>query len=291
MKVDESDSQLIAVGEAKLFCRTMGKGKPLIVLHGGPGLLTQDYLLPAMSRLSEDNFVIFYDQRGCGKSTTPLNANSINMERYVDDLEAIRNHFGYEKISLLGHSWGAFLAMNYAIAHPGNLEKLVISNSAPVSFDEHAAFAERWMSKTAPHKSEIEKISASEEFAAGEMKTTENYNRIIFSTYCHRPKKADLLNLKMSPEVFLNGQKVYQKFFESLLSKPFSLYESLGKVKVPTLILHGDDDIVPLSVAERLHKTIPHSEYRLIKECGHFPYVEKPEEFFGIVQRFLRPAN
>ncbi len=76
-------------GEAKLFCRITGQGKPLIVIHGGPGL-TQDYLLPQMYELAKNNLVIFYDQRGCGKSTVDINANTITLESFVDDIEAIK---------------------------------------------------------------------------------------------------------------------------------------------------------------------------------------------------------
>lgn len=117
-------------GDAKLYCRVAGKGKPLIVIHGGPGL-TQDYLLPGMYELAKNNLAIFYDQSGCGRSSGEINKDKITIKVAVEDIEAIRRSFGFEKISLLGHSWGGFIAMNYAIVHPEHVDKLIISNSFP----------------------------------------------------------------------------------------------------------------------------------------------------------------
>ena len=96
--------KFIPTEKAELFCKVAGSGKPLIVIHGGAGFLTHDYLLPHLERLSENNLVVFYDQRGLGKSTGELTAESINLKSYVDDIEAIRKSLGAPKVSLLGHS-------------------------------------------------------------------------------------------------------------------------------------------------------------------------------------------
>lgn len=101
----------IKTNDAQIFCRVFGKGEPIIVVHGGPGL-SQDYLLPQMAKLAQTNLVIFYDQRGCGLSTGAINEDSIQIKTFVDDLEAIRKSFGYKKVTVLGHSWGGFLAMD-----------------------------------------------------------------------------------------------------------------------------------------------------------------------------------
>ena len=278
----------VDVEGAQLFCRTMGKGKPLVILHGGPGLLTHDYLLPAMNRLSENNFVVFYDQRGCGRSKACLDADSINIRKYVSDLEAIRNYFDCQDFSLLGHSWGAFLAMNYVIAFPKRVERIILSNPAPMNSVEYALFAEHWMSKMAVYLDEIKKVESSEGFALGDEEVSKYYNRLVFGAYFHLSEKVDLLNLKMSPEVFLNGRKVYEIFNENLFSKSFDCYEAFNEVRAPTLIIHGNSDIVPLQVPENIHAAIHHSKYHLIEECGHFPFVEKPDEFFEVVRSFLK---
>ena len=87
---EEIKEGFVSVKDGKLFYRTAGKGLPLIVLHGGPGL-SQDYLLPQLYKLAENNFVIFYDQRGSGKSLeTKLDEKHINIDQFVEDLENMK---------------------------------------------------------------------------------------------------------------------------------------------------------------------------------------------------------
>lgn len=271
---------------AKLFCRTVGKGTPLIVLHGGPGL-SQGYLLPQMERLAEHHFVIFYDQRGCGGSKGEISSETINMETYVDDLEAIRKAFALDKVSILGHSWGGFLAMSYAIAHPESVDNLILSNSVPVSSEEFALFTQEWIRRTASLQDAFAKIHSSDAFHAGDPDAIEPLHRMIFRTYCHNPESAELLNLRMPAQASVNGAQVYGLIRQNVLSHPFDLHESLKKLKIPTLILHGTADPVPASTAEATAASIQGSKYILMQDCGHFPYVEAPEEFFSYVNAFL----
>ncbi len=273
-------------GEAKLFCRVTGQGKPLIVIHGGPGL-TQDYLLPQMYELAKNNFVIFYDQRGCGKSTVDINANTITIESFVNDIEAIRQAFKLDKISILGHSWGGFLAMEYTIAHPEHVDKLILSNSAPASSEGYALFGQEYMRRMSPYQEELEKISSTQGFRDGDTCVMEQFYRLIFRQYCYIPEKADLLNLQMTSIASLNGAKVSEIIRENVLDKPFNLNRSLNALKVATLILHGDKDPIPPITAKNIHENIPSSKYVLMKNCGHFPYVENPATYFKDINEFL----
>lgn len=86
--------------------------------------------------------MIFYDQRCCGQSTGEINASTINIETFVEDLDRIRQELGYKKISILGHSWGGFLAMNYATSHSENVDRLILSNSLPASSEEYTLFSQ-----------------------------------------------------------------------------------------------------------------------------------------------------
>lgn len=271
---------------AKLFYRTMGKGKPIIVLHGGPGL-SQDYFLPQMSKLAENNFVIFYDQRGCGKSTGEITPETITIEAFVNDLDAIRQAFQFEKISILGHSWGGFLAMQYAMSHPENIDKLILSNAMPASAEGLALFIQEYTRRTAPYQKELEEIRQTKGFAEGDPDLIERMYRIIFRSYCYNPEKANLLSSRMTPVAFVNGQKVYENINKNVFEKPFNLHYSLKQFHRPTLIIHGDFDPIPAITAQNVHESIPGSRYILIKNCGHFPYVEAPDEYFNSIMDFL----
>lgn len=276
----------VTSGEAKLFCRVTGQGKPLIVIHGGPGL-TQDYLLPQMYELAKNNLVIFYDQRGCGKSTVDIDANTITIESFVNDIEAIRQAFKLDKISILGHSWGGFLAMQYTIAHPDRVDNLILSNSAPASSEGYALFGQEYMKRMSPYQEELEKISSTQGFRDGDTCVMEQFYRLIFRQYCYIPEKADLLNLRMTSIASLNGAKVSEIIRENVLDKPFNLNKGLKALKVSTLILHGDADPIPSITAKNIHENIPGSKYILMKNCGHFPYVEDPNTYFKYINNFL----
>jgi pimeloyl-ACP methyl ester carboxylesterase len=110
----------------------------------------------------------------------------------------------------------------------------------------------------------------------------------IFRTYCYIPAKAELLTLRVSQEACVNGAKVYELFRQNVLSKPFDLRPKLELLKVDTLVLHGNSDPIPPVTAQNIHKSIPHSKYVLIENCGHFPYVEDPGTYFDLINEFLR---
>lgn len=276
----------IEVENAKLFYREAGQGSPLVVLHGGPGL-TQDYLLPALYQLADHNHVIFYDQRGCGRSTGEINDDSMTVKQYVEDLDKVRKSLNVEKISILGHSWGGFLAMQYAIAHPEHVDKLILSNSCPASFDDYACFEQEWIRRMKPYMKEMETIQQTKEYIEGNPEVVEKLVRLMFRRYCYNPEKADLLNLRQPANVNVNGAKILGIFNKNVFGNPFNLHLALKNLKIQTLVIHGDNDPVPPSTAQNIHDSIQGSRYILMKQCGHFPYVEDPHTYFKHLREFL----
>ena len=150
-------------GEQLYYQQFVSKKKdvPIIVLHGGPGM-DQSYLLPQVLELAKDNEVIFYDQRGSGKSSEqPLDPSQINMKRFVQDLEAVRKYFGYGKIILLGHSWGGLLAAEYAIAYPQHVDALILLNSVPLISEGFQEFEKEYDHRTADIQKQLEQMQHS----------------------------------------------------------------------------------------------------------------------------------
>jgi proline iminopeptidase len=277
----------VEVDGAKLFCRTSTHGAPIVVIHGGPGLC-QEYLLPYIEKLADSNFVIFYDQRGCGRSSGALNAESINLKTFLNDLESIRKFFGYKKITVLGHSWGGFLAMQYAIAYPESIDKLILLNTIPASSEERFAFIKELEGRPNPYQGELKAIKETQKFAEGDPTTVEKYYRSSSRVLCYDPQKVDLLNFCMESKAFINGLKVNSLFEENLFKNPYNLYDLLKLLNIPTLIIHGDSDPIPPACAEKIHESIRASQYILLKNCGHFPYVESSDELFRQLSIFLK---
>ncbi len=108
------------INGTQLFYKIIGKGTPIVILHGGPGL-DHSYLLPQMAELAKTHKLIFFDQRASGKSSVDSDTNSTTMKNLVEDVEGIRKAFKLGKMNLMGHSWGGLLAMFYAIRFPNNI--------------------------------------------------------------------------------------------------------------------------------------------------------------------------
>ena len=112
-----------------LFVRRIGSGPPTVVLHGGPGA-HHDYLLPGFDALAVGRELIYYDQRGGGRSPVPRDV-PVGWTEQVADLEALRERWSLDRLTLAGYSWGALLALLYALDHPQRVERLALISPAP----------------------------------------------------------------------------------------------------------------------------------------------------------------
>lgn len=277
----------IKTQDAELFSKSMGRGSPLIILHGGAGYLTHDYLLPHLQPLAERNLIIFYDQRGLGRSTGVISPEQINLKTYVEDIESVRKALGVEKVSLLGHSFGSFLGLHYALAHPESIDRLILVSSMPGSSDDLGLFFAELNRRMAPYQKEIQQIQSSDLFHAGEPKTHEKLQKLSFQAYLHNPQLVDKLNIYKTTQANLKANAVWEIFKEHVFTKPYNLLQELVKIQIPVLIIHGDSDVIPFITAEHLHAALPTSKIVKIAQSGHFPFVEQPELFLKAVDSFL----
>jgi hypothetical protein len=122
----------VPAGNASLYARDVGQGPPAIVLHGGPDFDTA-YLLPGLDRLADIYRLVYYDQRGRGKSADGVQPSDVALATDLEDIERVRQHFGLEAATLLGHSWGTVLALEYALRYPTRVSRLILMNPAPAS--------------------------------------------------------------------------------------------------------------------------------------------------------------
>lgn len=279
--------QYIQAGDAELYCIKMGSGSPVIVIYGGVGFLTHDYLLPHIVPLMKNHQVILYDQRGMGRSHSEINAEQINLKTYVEDIETIRLSQGCKKVTLLGHSWGGFLAMHYAILHPEAVDKLILVGSMPATSDEMGLFFAEVSKRLEPYQEELEQIESSALYKEGDPRTVEKDQKIVFQTYMYEPKNINRVKFLKSQQPNVNGFQIWELFKDEVFMQPYDLTDQLAKLKCPTLIVQGVVDPMPMVTAERLNALIPHSQLMKMDQCGHFPFVEQPDAFFKGVEAFL----
>ncbi|HTP79380.1 MAG TPA: alpha/beta fold hydrolase [Bacteroidota bacterium] len=284
------DSGLVEVNGTRLFVRTMGQGPSILFLHGGPGL-DHSYFLPQMGRLARHHRLIFFDQRGCGRSSVDVDSSSINMKTFVADIEALRKKANLGRMNLLGHSWGGLLAMYYASQYPQNLATLVLLNTTPASTKARNASFAVMQNRTTPEDSiALAGIVSTPAFRQRNPATMAIFFRLLFKgTFCDR-RYADSLTFAFSEN--LPKTSALMKF---LVLDPsattYDLTQDLDRISCPTLILGGDCDLASNDALEEIHSHIKESQVIVFRNAGHFPYIEAPDSFFPAVERFLHEAG
>ena len=259
----------------------------LLVLHGGPGA-DHCYLLPQMLHLGERYDLLFYDQRGGGRSRTDVQT-PITWRTHVEDLAAVAREFSLDPLSIVGYSWGAMLAMLYVIEQRKNPhllapDRLALINPAPLTRDYRRQFEEEFARRQ--QSPEIQGLR--EELAASGLKERDPaaYRQRAFELgvagYFSDPRRAS----DLTP--FRVVARVQQSVWESL--GDFDLIRDLEGVKIPSIIIHGRDDPIPLASSVEAARALG-TDLVVLDECGHVPYVEQPESLFAALDSFLDETN
>jgi proline iminopeptidase len=271
----------VKVNEGCLYYNEMGKGIPIIILHGGPGL-DQGYLQPQLMQLAANHKVIFYDQRGSGKSLeTKLDEKHINIHQFVEDLEILRESLSLDKFILMGHSWSGFLAMQYAIEYQDHLTGLILLNSAPADYKGQKAFIDALGVRTKNIHDDIKPLFVFEDFKKLSASQIADLYRKLFSVYFYNPDEVKHLSLNFDVPSAQSGFKVMQEMSKTSWLQPhLDLFPYLKTLRIPTLILLGKQDIGPIWTSEEIKAAIPNAEIVILENCGHFPYIEQPSQFF-----------
>lgn len=257
-----------------------GAGTPLFVANGGPGF-DHAYLhvSDVWDRLAETRPVVFWDQRGNGRSPELQPGQSCTMADQIADLEALRAHLGYEKIDLLGHSFGGMLAMAYAARHPERIAHLVLCDSgAPKFADTQFLFDEIY-----PETIERQRGWAFGEYLGDEAAIAASLKEYL-TMLCLSPEKRDAF-------VAASSGFDYTHSVNQMMHADFARYDlgpELLKFRFPTLVVTGrfDFNVAP-AVAYRIHQAIPGSRFVVFERSGHLPFFEEPEEFRRALEEFL----
>jgi proline iminopeptidase len=275
----------------QLRFQVVGSGKDtVVVLHGGPVLFSSSYLVRDFAPLVPGRTLIFFDQRGAGRSGLPADTTLHTAGRFVADLEAVRQHFGLAKMSILGHSWGAMLAGLYAIEHPTRVERMVLANPAPIDVPAQIEFLQNRAAKTTAAETARQDSLFPLMFGGPDpVGACEAYFGSLATAYMAAP--AALANFKgtwcdVSPQRAAEMWFTIGRVVGSLGNWDFR--QPLGALGVPTLVVHGAGDPIPLSSSQAWASSVPGGRLVVIGGTGHFPWLENPDAFFEAVNPFLR---
>ncbi len=288
----EAHTGFASSGTARLHVRKIGRGPSIIALHGGPDF-DYDYLLPELDRLAERFQLIYYDQRGRGRSADGVEPEDVSLASEIEDVEQVRRHFGLESVAVLGHSWGAVLAMEYASRHPDRVTHLILMNTAPAGNDDVRGLRQ-YLRRIRPacDIEAMKSLAETAEYRSGNPEVESEYYRIHFRPGVQSPGLLDLLvprlRANFTQERVLMARAVEQRLYDQTWSSPgYDLLERLHGLTVPTLVLHGEADLIPVDVAVRIADAIPGSRLVVLPSCGHFVFLEAPDAVVMHVRRFL----
>ena len=259
----------------------------LLVLHGGPGA-DHCYLLPGMLHLGERHDLLFYDQRGGGRSKSDARI-PVTWRTHVEDLAAVIEEFSLEPLSIVGYSWGAMLALLYMIEMRRNRalpspSRVALISPAPLTREYRrqfeAEFARRQQGpEIQPLRDELAESGLKEKDPAA-------YRQRAFELgvagYFFDPEDARMLT------PFRVVGRVQQSVWESL--GDFDLIRALDGIRIPSLVVAGRDDPIPTASTVDAARVLG-TEPVLLDECGHVPYVEQPELLFAALDTFLDETN
>ena len=264
----------------------IGTGPTLVCLHG-----SWDHLLyrPMGELFAQKYRCVLYDQRGSGQSKLLESGEDVmDIKKFIQDLDALRDHLGLDQMALLGHSWGSGLGLLYAQAYPDRLSHLILVGPGPLNSEMRGCYRanrDRMAYPTSP-----------EEFAA----IRRSYDEARSETGVV-PREIDEALIQIWTRVIFYSRETAGQFIDFYLNcggylrhaesptnfKHEMQLANVDRITAPTLVVYGYQDYEPITQAYLIKEKIPQTEIAFLNECGHATWVDQPEEHFKVVDTFL----
>jgi len=278
-----------------LFYTFRGNGTDtLVMIHGGPGM-DAGYMIDDFNELEENHVLLFYDQRGGGRSGLPDTSRVqelLHIDRHVADMEALRNYFGMSKMVLLAHSFGPAIAVNYALNFPEKVDKMIYIGPIPPFKGD---FFERYDESLTARLSQAELLLM--DSIGREMVEGENPKEACVAYWILglKPRISSELSIDVvkgdccvaSSEAIAYGYKYTGDITFGSLGD-WDYRSELSKLTMPVLVIHGTEESIPMDMVEEWVKFLPNSTLKKIEKAAHFPYAERPDMVWPIIETFLR---
>lgn len=288
------EGYIVTSDSARLFYRVVGQGPDTVIaIHGGPGVDLES-IAADFTPLAAHHLVIFYDQRGTGRSELPRDTTRLVVSRQIADLDEVRRHFGASQVILVAHSYGPLLAASYALAHPTAVRRMVFFGPVP---PRRGDFWQRFATNVRPR---LDSASAARMADANRrmQDTTADARQACRDLWAEglKPRLADparTLRLLKSdlcasdPAGIRYGLTITNRVVMASYGD-WDLREGLRNLEVPTLVVHGEEEAIPMDLVEEWVSALPHAQLLRVPRAAHFTYAEQPELVWPAVERFLQ---
>ncbi len=277
-----ADETVLTDDGVRLWATRVGEGAPVVLCHGGPGLW--DFLGDLAGLLAGRATVYRWDQRGCGRSQR---CGPYSVARSVADLDAVRRHFGLDRMALLGHSYGTQLALRYALDHPERVNGLVyVSGNGIDNRDTwRSTYRQNLRANLGKH---LERWETLENRKRTEAEDREWCVLQCSADYADRARALEEAEATATPWFGVNFEcnATINAEVDRVSGTP-QLRAACEKLDVPVLIVHGSEDIRPDWALDSLEQSLPRVSRTLLDGAGHLPWVEEPHGFRSVVGDFL----
>lgn len=278
-----------SVDGVRLFYRVAGAGADtVVVLNGGPGV-GHEVLAPDLAPLEARYTVVYYDQRGGGRSGLP-DTTLLGMDRFVEDLDAVRRHLGMQRMTLLAHSFAPLIAASYARAHPERVRRMIFVGGLGPRREDAVAFAQaragqRDSAQTRLWQGIVQRFRSGTPAEAVEACRANGklMHDIVVAQGWPRPGGT---SCNAPAEAVLYGYR----YTGQLLPRSLGAYDftrEMGGVGAPLLVITGDRDETPVPAHRAWAAAVPDGRLLVIPGGGHYPHVENPEIFYPAVDAFM----
>jgi len=278
--------RLMPIRDVSLNVDVVGRGYPLVLMHGGPG--ADLWTLLPFRRLADQFALVFYDHRCNGRSVgAPV--TSMTWENLTADADALRQALGFERWAVLGHSFGGNVALEYALRYPKRVTHLVLLDTGGDSWwpreNSPRILAERGFKPSVARldwRLHQGRIAPREMAPALILRLADAYNPHTSLLRVMRDLLGGEWRTRMRPEALIHAGRH--------LLNGWSVMDRLGEIEMPTMVIGGREDFLyPPEHQAQLAAAIPSARLRIIERAGHNPHSEQPEQVMAVVREFLAP--
>lgn len=252
---------------------------PIVCINGGM-LYDHSMLWPALSPLAAKRQVILYDQRGRGASNAPADPSLATIDDDAADVGALRRALGIRQWDVLGHSWGGGIAMLGTARDLAGVRKLVLVNAVGPTSSWMGPLRANVLARVDGEQHAIISQTLEEMLGIPDPALHSNYSRAVYPAwFADREMAARFAPPDARSET---GTAVLAR-----LRQGYDWSQTVHTISVPTLIVHGEEDALPLAVSRENSYIIPNARNEAIPAAGHMPFWEAPQRFFALIDSFL----